>query len=99
MNAFNASINLIPSPTQGSSWNLNPLVIEGLRKNQTQIKRKRGKYYKNVKSLGGGTSVLNITRYKTKGKNTMRKRIVNVYILLLKKHVRITGLQCIRPYL
>jgi hypothetical protein len=29
-----------------------------------------------VKSLGGGTSVLNITRYKATGENTMMKRIV-----------------------
>jgi hypothetical protein len=76
MNAFNAGTNLTPSSILGSSWNLNPPVIEGLRKNQAQIKRKNRKHYKNVKSLGGGTSVLNITRYKATGNNTMRKRIV-----------------------
>jgi hypothetical protein len=74
MSSFNASINLTPIPHPGQQLNLNPSVTEELRKNQTQIKRKRGKHYKNVKSLGGGTSVLNTTRYKT-GKNTTRKRI------------------------
>ena len=54
---------------------------------------------RNVKILGGGTTVLNITRYKTRGKYYVEKNCVVYVLQLKKKKVRIKGKQCISPYL